>query len=85
MGRIATLGLKPNRTFLLDIDSAQGLKRSGDGDRMERKSLKFHRAVRKGFLSLARREKRRVKVIDASQGIREVQKELEKVLKRDFQ
>ena len=72
VNRYATRGVKPDLTILLDIDAKEGLRRAGRAgrkkklfkvDRMERKSLAYHRAVRNGYLSLARQEKKRIKVI----------------------
>jgi dTMP kinase len=36
------------------------------GDRMERETAEFHRAVGKGFLKLAKRERRRFRIVDAT-------------------
>jgi len=55
--------VKPRITFLLDSDVARGLTRAGRGDRMELKSLAFHKRVRRGFLSLAKKYPRRFCVI----------------------
>jgi len=57
--------LKPDLTVLLDIKAKDGLKkiRSFLRDRMESKELAFHESVRRGYLKLARTEKKRIKVI----------------------
>jgi dTMP kinase len=67
----ATGGLKPDLTIILDIDIATGLKRARRKgvDRMESKDAAYHRAVRRGYLALARREPRRIKVIKVSDRI----------------
>ncbi len=57
--------MKPDLTFLLDIDPKLGMKRGGRHDRIERESFKFHRKVRQGFLKLARTNPKRFVVIDA--------------------
>jgi len=59
INRFASRGLNPDHTFLLDSDVKRGLERAGRGDRMELKSLAFHRRVRAGFLDLARANKKR--------------------------
>ncbi len=59
--------LKPDMTFLLDIDPRLGMKRGGRQDRIERESLVFHRKVRQGFLKLAAKHPRRFVVMDALQ------------------
>jgi len=73
---IATGGLAPHLTLLLDVLPEVGLARaerrpSGDlgqveaGDAIGRESLQFHRRVREGFLTLAQREPGRFQVLDA--------------------
>lgn len=68
---IATGGLRPNLTVLLDLPAEAGLtrKRRGRADltRFEsRPDLAFHRRVRAGFLRLARAEPERWRVIDST-------------------
>jgi dTMP kinase len=68
---IATAGIRPDLTILLDVPAETGLnrKRRGRGalTRFEsRADLAFHRRVRDGFLLLARAEPERWRVIDAS-------------------
>ncbi len=66
---LATGGLYPQLTLLLDLDPRIGLARVGTRgilDRMEKEALSFHQAVRAGFLALAKKERRRFRVIDAS-------------------
>jgi dTMP kinase len=68
---IATAGIRPDLTILLDVPAETGLsrKRRGRGalTRFEsRADLAFHRRVRDGFLRLARAEPERWRVIDAA-------------------
>ena len=63
IGRLVTCAIRPDLTILLDIGVREGLRRSRRRDRIERKSLQFHRRVRKGYLELARRNPRRIKVV----------------------
>jgi dTMP kinase len=74
-------GAVPDRTFLLDVAVADGLsrgpaKREADGvairDRLEREDAGFHQKVRDGYLRLAKRERKRIVVIDASRPLDEV-------------
>ena len=66
-GRNAIGGLLPDLTILLDVPTAVGFARlTHRRDRMERKPRAFHRRVRQGFLRLARRQRRRFVVIDAT-------------------
>jgi dTMP kinase len=68
---IATGGLKPDLTILLDLPVEQGLARKGRGGhgltRFESGvDVEFQRRVRDGFLTLAANEPGRWRVIDAS-------------------
>ncbi len=72
---LATRGVWPNLTFVLDLPVEQGLERArvrGRADRMEQQALEFHRRVRLGFLEIAAREPRRVKVITGAQPIEDI-------------
>lgn len=71
----ATQGIRPDITFLLDCPEEVGLKRAKarnsresarDQDRFERESIVFHRKIRKAYLHLARRDRKRFVVIDAT-------------------
>jgi len=76
---IATGGLKPDLTFLLDLDADKGLRRNRDAhkvDRIELEDIGFHTRVRFGYLDLAGSESPRIRVIDASMNIEEVQKKI---------
>jgi dTMP kinase len=65
---LATAGLTPDRTIVLDLDPAEGLRRAthSGADRLEGEDLAFHEAVREGFLAIAAEEPTRVVVIDAT-------------------
>ncbi len=76
--------LKPNLTFLLDIDPVKGMRRGGRHDRMEKQSMAFHKKVREGFLDIARKNPRRCVMIDASQPLGQVTKKVREVLERVF-
>jgi dTMP kinase len=74
--------LVPDLTFLLDIDPKKGLKRSGRKDRMERKSLSYHQAIRRGYLKIARKNKKRIILISTNTSKEVVQNKIRKVLHR---
>ena len=76
--------LAPDRTFLLDIDPAEGMRRGGRRDRMERQSIRFHRAVRKGFLDIARKNPKRFCVIDARLPVEKAARKIRETLDRDL-
>jgi dTMP kinase len=66
--RVATDGLEPDLTILLDLSVEDGLARKAPGDvtRFEAEfDLAFHRRVRDGFLALAAAEPARFAVVDA--------------------
>jgi len=66
---VATAGLTPDLTILLDVAPEVGLARkTGDArNRFEAAfDLEFHQRVRAGFLELARQEPARWRVIDAA-------------------
>ena len=71
LNRIATGGLTPDLTFVLDLPPEIGLQRQQqDGrhrDRLEREALESHRKVRAGYLFAAKTDPDRVKLIDATQ------------------
>ena len=71
--RLVRGGLKPDLTFLLDLDPELGFKRIKRGkDRMEKEPLEFHKKVRRGFLTLAKREPKRFCVVDARRSAEQV-------------
>ena len=71
---IATGGLAPNLTVLLDMPVGEGLarKRGSDTDRFESEELAFHERVREGYLAMARQEPRRFFVVDGRQDKRTI-------------
>jgi dTMP kinase len=77
LNRLSSQGTKPHVTFLLDCPSDLGLRRAVQRnqvqrkereERFEREKIQFHHQVRRGYLSLAKKEPHRVKVIDTRQG-----------------
>lgn len=73
LNEIATDGLKPDLTFVFDIDIETSMSRVGtEKDRMESAGNDFFNRVRNGYLEIAKNEPQRVKVIDATRSIDEV-------------
>jgi thymidylate kinase len=74
LDRIATAGITPDLTILLDIDTQEGLKRARKKgiDRMEKKELSYHKRVRSGYLKLSRLYPGRIKKVKVSGTIPEV-------------
>lgn len=67
LNALATGGLLPDLTVLLDLDPVAGMGRIAGRplDAFERMDAIFHRRVREGYLEIARADKRRVLVFDA--------------------
>jgi dTMP kinase len=83
VGRIATGGLLPDLTIVLDLpaETAAGRIRR-DPDRMESQGLEFHKRVRDGFLAEAREQPGRIVVVDAARPIEIVQADLQLAARR---
>ena len=72
---IATGGLMPDVTFLLDLPVAQGLarrQRGGDWNRMDNAGRAFHERVYNGYHALVEAEPARWRVVDARGAVPEV-------------
>jgi dTMP kinase len=84
---LATDGLSPDLTILLDLPVEAGLARKAPGDvtRFEAEfDLAFHERVRAGFLAIAQAEPERVEVIDATADIATVAATIAAVVDRRF-
>ncbi len=81
---IATGGLSPDLTLLLDMDVARGLTRRRDeGEEMNRldlEAVEFHNRVRAGYLALAAAEPARWQRIDADAPVADVQLAIRQVV-----
>ncbi|HTR69215.1 MAG TPA: dTMP kinase [Mycobacteriales bacterium] len=67
---LATGGLRPDLTILLDVPPSLGLQRlTGPGDRIETEEIEFHQRVRRSFRSLANQRRGRYLVIDATASV----------------
>jgi len=83
LGRIATDGVLPDYTFVLDMPAEAALARKqGPADRMEDKGLAFLETVRQGFLTEAAKDPQRCIVIAADDPPETVQKRLEEEVGR---
>jgi dTMP kinase len=72
LAEVATGGLEPDLTVLLDVAPEQGLRRKAEAERTRFEAsfdVEFHRRVRAGFLALAAGEPERFAVIDSSRHI----------------
>ena len=79
---LAVKDIKPNLTFLLDLNYEVGmLRKSKDDklrnlDRIEQKGESYHKKVRNGYLKLAEQNPDRIVVIDASKTPDEIFEEI---------
>jgi dTMP kinase len=86
LSMLATQGVQPDLTILLDLEPSQVLNRTDvisnqGGQREERNRFdveaeEFHRRVREGFRLLARKYPERIKVVDASRTVEEIHGEI---------
>jgi len=71
--------LRPDLTLLMDLPVEMGMERAGKRsapDRFESEAWDFFERIRKGYLSIAAEQSSRVKVIDASQDLHDVQEQV---------
>ena len=77
VGRVATGGLMPDLTILLDMPAAAAARRIvGQLDRMEQQGDAFHARVREGFLTEAAGRPGEIVVINAARPVNRVQAEI---------
>ena len=83
--RLATGGLQPDLSILLDLDPSIGLARrkgSEEWNVIDARSLEFHRRVRDGFLQLAAVEPSRWLVLDANRPLAIIRSDIAARLER---
>jgi len=88
LDRIICGRTQPDLTLVLDLPASLALERARGREtrrrskhgRFEAQSLRFHERVRAGYLAIARRDPRRVKVVQADQPVAEVEREIRRVV-----
>jgi dTMP kinase len=79
VGQVATAGLMPDLTLVLDLSvEAAARRRTGEPDRLESRGNEYLQRVRDGFLREAERNDA-VAVIDADREIDEIQAEIRRI------
>lgn len=76
-------GLQPDLTLYFDLAPETGRARARQArepDRFEREQMDFYERVRSAYLRRAREHPERIRIIDASKTIQEIQVELENIL-----
>jgi dTMP kinase len=77
VGLLATGGLEPDLTFVLDVPVEQAtLRRKPHSDRLESRDQDYHRRVREGFLAEAEQRPDKIIVVDATLPTETVQLEI---------
>ncbi len=77
IGQVATASVKPDLTFVLDLDPDAARKRiERPLDRMEIQTDDFQRRLRAGFLAEAARQPEKIVIIDAGRSVDEVQADI---------
>lgn len=83
LNKIATSGLTPDLTIVLDVDIETSQARVGaEKDRMESAGIEFFQRVRNGFLEIAKQEPERVKVINSANSIENIHKKVVELVAR---
>lgn len=81
IAKLATGGISPDLTILLDLAAQKGLSKCGSvRDRVERRTLDYHLRVRKGYLRLVARQPQRIKVIKVDDDKRRTQERIRKLV-----
>jgi dTMP kinase len=83
LGDFVTQGIKPDLTIFLDLAVHKGLKhRHYKEDRIEKRSLNYHIRVRKGYLKLASKEPKRIKVVKVEKNKFKTQAKIRELIDR---
>jgi dTMP kinase len=83
IGRIATGGIEPTLSIVLDMSAeAAAARRTGQPDRLEKRGPDYRQRLRAGYLSEAARDPARIVVIDASQPIDTIATEIQNRVKQ---
>ena len=83
LNNIATGGLKPDLTIVFDVDIETSMQRVGsEKDRMESAGIEFFNRVRNGYLDIAKKEPERVKVINSSDTIENIHKQVLELIQK---
>ena len=82
IGRVATRGLLPDLTVLVDLDPVDSHSGLDEADRMESRGLDFQRRVREGFLALADEFSESFALIDGGGSVEQVHERIIEVLPR---
>jgi dTMP kinase len=84
LNQIATFGLTPDLTILIDVpvevtrERRETVRRKAD--RLEKENIEFHRKIRQGYLKIARQNPKRIKIVDGTGDIGQTWQKVRKVV-----
>ena len=88
--------MQPDMTIILDLPVKVGLARAekrasqqiknnnGQEDRYERMGADFHERLRKGFLNIAKNNRKRCIIIDTTRSVEEIQSTIQRLVFKKF-
>lgn len=81
LNNLATSGVRPDLTFVFDVDVETSLQRVGKNqDRMESAGVEFFEKVKQGYLELAKAEPARVKVLNSKDSIENIFEQVKEII-----
>jgi len=83
INKIATAGLMPDLTILIDLPPEVGLARAAArsaADRLEQEKLDFHRRLCAGYHKLAKAEPERIKTVNGNMSVEDVQAAIREIV-----
>ena len=73
LNKIAVNSILPDLTIVFDVESETAQKRlTGEKDRLEAEGIEFHKKLRAGYIDIKKKNPKRVKIVNANQGIEQV-------------
>ena len=80
--------LNADLTIILDtlpnISLSRARKRKNGNQKYENMGINFHKKVRKGFIEIAKKNKKRCKLLSANDDRREINKKIKKIIEKQF-
>jgi dTMP kinase len=83
VSKTAALGLKPELTILLNLPIKLGLSRLEERSgktKMDEAPMEFHERVRHGYIFIAQKEPKRVRVVNAARNLDQIQEEIRTIV-----
>lgn len=84
LNHVATSGISPDLTILLDVPITVSAKRrrleGRKKDRLEREKREFHQRIREGFLKIAEGNRERIRILDGTGDVDQTWREVKKLV-----